>query len=122
VLTAGWEACAFVIWLIVLILGRMPEPLFATAAIARYSMRFQAYWLMLTPAYPKRLFGDNAPALDGPASGASATRPFLMTTAGRVVLVVFIVIGIFSAIGSGAGGGMGTSDGTTSSHASVVHH
>jgi hypothetical protein len=123
VITAGWGACSFVVWLIVLILGRMPEPLFeATAAIARYSMRIQAYWLMLTPAYPKHLFGDSAPAPAGPASAASATRPFLMTTAGRVVLVVFIVIGIFSAIGGGAGGGMGTTDGTTASHVPVVHH
>jgi hypothetical protein len=63
VLTAGWEALSFFCWLVVLILGRTPEPLFeATAAILRYTMRLQAYFLMLTPAYPKRLFGDRTPA------------------------------------------------------------
>jgi hypothetical protein len=103
VLNAGWEACAFFVWLIVLIMGRMPEPLFeATAAITRYLMRVQAYWLMLTTAYPKRLFGDGT----GQAvPGTNATRPFLMTTAGRVILIVIIVIGVASGIGSGFGSG-----------------
>ncbi len=93
VVTGGWGVCSFFIWLIVLILGRMPEPLFqATAAITRYSMRVQAYWLMLTAAYPKRLFGDG-----DAASGAirsSGTRPLLMTSGGRILLVVFIVFGV----------------------------
>jgi hypothetical protein len=95
----------------VLIMGRMPEPLFeATAAIARYLMRVEAYWLMLTTAYPKRLFGDGT----GQATpGTNATRPFLMTTAGRVILIVIIVIGVASGIGSGFGSGSGNSDSTT---------
>jgi hypothetical protein len=111
VLSAGWEACAFFVWLIVLIMGRMPEPLFeATAAIARYLMRVEAYWLMLTTAYPKRLFGDGT----GQAiPGTNATRPFLMTTGGRVILIVIIVVGVASGIGSGFGSGSGNSDSTT---------
>jgi hypothetical protein len=131
VLTAGWEACSFFIWVIVLIMGRMPEPLFeATAAIARYSMRLQAYWLMLTPAYPKRLFGDGtlrpgAPGDGAPGDGAparaSATRPFLMTTAGRVVLVVFIVIGIVSTVLSGTGSSSDQNN-TAGTGTSVTHH
>jgi hypothetical protein len=110
VLSAGWEACSFFIWLIVLVMGRMPEPLFeATAAIARYEMRLQAYWLMLSTAYPKRLFGDgNGQA----APGTNATRPFLMTTAGRVILIVIIVAGVASGIGGGFGQS-GNSDSTT---------
>jgi len=55
----GWYTLAVFIWLIVLVLGRMPRPVFeATAAVLRYGMRFEAYALMLTSAYPKRLFGD----------------------------------------------------------------
>jgi hypothetical protein len=127
VISAGWATCSFFIWLIVLVLGRMPEPLFeATAAIARYSMRLQAYWLMLTPAYPKRLFGDGTltpgELRDGEPGRASATRPFLMTTAGRVVLVVFIVIGIVSAIGSGTGTSTGDQNSTAGTGTSVTHH
>ncbi|WP_033822971.1 DUF4389 domain-containing protein, partial [Kitasatospora sp. MBT63] len=58
-LVTGWWVLAFFSWLVVLVLGRMPRPLFeATAAVLRYRMRFSAYLLMLTPAYPKRLFGD----------------------------------------------------------------
>lgn len=116
VLTAGWQACAFFIWLIVLVMGRMPEPLFeATAAIARYQMRVEAYWLMLTTAYPKRLFGDGT---GQPAPGTNATKPFLMTTAGRVILIVIIVIGAASAIGGGVGGG---SDNDNSPTAQSAH-
>jgi hypothetical protein len=108
VLVTGWQICSFVIWVIVLVMGRMPEPLFeATAAIARYLMRVEAYWLMLTTAYPKRLFGDG----EGHAApGANATRPFLMTTAGRVILIAIIVIGVGGAVGGGFGGGSGSDD------------
>jgi hypothetical protein len=111
VLTAGWQACAFFIWLIVLVLGRMPEPLFeATAAIARYLMRAEAYWLMLTTAYPKRLFGDR----EGPtAPGPNATRPFLMTTAGRLVLLVIIAIGIVSTVAVSVTDGTSNDNSTT---------
>jgi hypothetical protein len=59
VVESGWHALAFFCWLTVLIMGRTPEPLFdATSAILRYSMRMQAYFLMLSSSYPKRLFGD----------------------------------------------------------------
>jgi Domain of unknown function (DUF4389) len=101
VITAGWGAASFFIWLIVLIVGRMPEPLYeASAAVLRYVMRAEAYWLMLTSAYPKRLFGDGN--LDEPAGArASGTKPLLMTTAGRVILAALIVIGIASVVSSG---------------------
>jgi Domain of unknown function (DUF4389) len=60
----------------VLILGRMPQPVFeATAAVVRYTMRAQAYFMMLTSAYPKWLFG------------------------GRALLIVIIVLGVLGSIG-----------------------
>jgi len=60
-LTIGWEILALFFWLTVLILGRTPRPVFdATAAVVRYTMRAQAYVMMLTSAYPKWLFGDRA--------------------------------------------------------------
>ena len=54
-------------WLIVLIQGRMPQPLYeAIAASLRYLARTKAYWYLLTGAYPDGLFGDPAePALGG---------------------------------------------------------
>ncbi|MGV9267921.1 DUF4389 domain-containing protein [Kitasatospora sp. NPDC003701] len=99
VLYAGWWTVAFISWLVVLILGRMPQPLFeATAAILRYRMRYMAYLLMLTSAYPKRLFGDEpAPGSGGPVSGpVSGTHPLVMSGGGRGLLVAFIVIGVLS--------------------------
>ncbi|MFJ1584448.1 DUF4389 domain-containing protein [Streptomyces sp. NPDC088197] len=117
--TSGWYALAFIIWLITLVLGRMPRPLFeASAATLRYSMRFSAYVLLLTSAYPKRLFGDGdapgavpgavRPGMPGAVPGdtygavpgavpgalASATRPLLMSTAAKVLVGVFLAVGL----------------------------
>jgi hypothetical protein len=66
---AGWGVgiAALVIWLIVLIAGQMPDTLYqALAAILRYLIRLQGYWLLLTAAYPGGLFGDQ------PGAGLSA--------------------------------------------------
>ncbi|GAA1070985.1 DUF4389 domain-containing protein [Kitasatospora arboriphila] len=92
---SGWYAIAFVVWLIALILGRMPEPLFgATAATLRYAMRFGAYVLMLTPAYPKRLFGDDG--LPPVAAARSATRPLILSGGAKALVVLFLVLGLVS--------------------------
>jgi hypothetical protein len=168
VVATGWSALAFFSWLVVLILGRMPEPLFeATAAIVRYSMRLAAYFLMVTPAYPKRLFGDplgSVPAAAVPAAGydpnfpaagydpsipaggyspaipaggyaagdpvssyaaapavagRSATRPLLLATGGKVLLVVFIVAGLLGAAGEGIGGGSGNPQQTSTTTTTI---
>ena len=150
VLTAGWHALSFFCWLVVLILGRMPDPLFeATAAILRYSMRLQAYFLMLTAAYPKRLFGDRLPAGAFPrdtvqvgmipagvtqlgvappgvappgvapagAGPGSATRPLVLTSGGRVLLAVFIIVGVLGIALPSGESGSGTSTGSTTAPA-----
>ena len=53
------------VWLIVLVRGRMPQPLYeAIAACLRYWARMKAYWYLLTDVYPDGLFGD--PAEPGP--------------------------------------------------------
>ncbi|MFD7442795.1 DUF4389 domain-containing protein [Streptomyces sp. NPDC059909] len=100
--TAGWYVICLIFWLLVLILGRMPRPVFeATAATARYAMRVSAYVMMLTAAYPKHLFGDEARPAEQPRS---ATRPLLLSGAGKALVVVFLVLGalhwIFSASSS----------------------
>ncbi|MFC9035256.1 DUF4389 domain-containing protein [Streptomyces arboris] len=90
----GWWALCFVWWVITLVLGRMPRPLFeATAATLRYRMRFSAYAMMLTPVYPKGLFGDDdlAVAQEQPRS---ATRPLVMSSAGKWLVVLFLVLGL----------------------------
>jgi len=89
---AGLGVFVFLIWLIVLISGRMPPPVFeASAAVLRYGMRLQAYTSMLTSAYPKRLFGDDP---TGPR--ISAARPLVLSSGARVLLIVFLVLGVVS--------------------------
>lgn len=106
VTSAGWGVLAFFIWLIVLIIGRTPRPVFgATAAVARYGFRFQAYFMMLSSAYPKRLFGDRPddPRYAGPPQ--SDTRPLLPSSGARALLIIFIVLGVFAEVGSGVSSG-----------------
>ncbi|MFE6893866.1 DUF4389 domain-containing protein [Streptomyces sp. NPDC057694] len=103
---AGWWAVALVSWIVVLVLGRMPLPLFeATAAVVRYRMRVSAYLLLLTSAYPKRLFGDqsSADAVIGIVRGPSATRPLMLGTAGRVLVGVFLLLGVAGWAGNAVG-------------------
>lgn len=89
---AGWFAVGWVFWLIGIVLGRLPAPVFAaTAAVARYQMRFTAYVTMLTPAYPKRLFGDEPVPQDAVRSG---TRPLLLDTTAKVLVVLFLLLGL----------------------------
>ncbi|MGW8884471.1 DUF4389 domain-containing protein [Streptomyces sp. NPDC055749] len=96
---SGWFALSFVWWLITLILGRMPQPLFeATAATLRYQMRFSAYALMLTPAYPRGLFGDDDLSVTGQQK-RSATRPLIMSGAAKALVVVFLVCGLLGGLG-----------------------
>jgi hypothetical protein len=107
-LSLGWQILALFFWLTVLILGRTPQRVFeASAAVIRYTMRASAYFMMLTSAYPKRLFGD-PPATQAeypvtPASGGnpppvpprpSSTRPLLLSRGGKVLLIVIIVLGV----------------------------
>jgi len=90
----GWYLFSFITWLIVLFTGRMPVALFlATSAVLRYSLRFQSYASMLTSAYPKDLFGD-APAVSRPDISTPATQPLILTKAARVLVIVFIVLGV----------------------------
>lgn len=97
-LSFGWGLLAFFFWLAVVILGRNPRPVYeATAAIVRYRMRANAYIMMLTPAYPKRLFGDREPA-----PPRSSTRPLLLSSGGRVLLIAIIVLGVLAQIGQQA--------------------
>jgi hypothetical protein len=97
VLGSGWLAVAFIIWVVGLIVGRLPDALFqATAAMVRYIMRFHAYFSMLTAVYPKRLFGDEG--LPQLTEQRSPTRPLFLTNAAKALVIVFIVLGAIGEI------------------------
>ncbi|MEY9846962.1 type IV secretory pathway TrbD component [Streptacidiphilus sp. BW17] len=94
--TQGWYAVGFFLWLIALVLGRLPRPVFeATAATVRFSLRFQAYASMLTPAYPKRLFGDDSLATP---DRRSASRPLLLSGGGKALVVLFLLLGLLGSV------------------------
>jgi hypothetical protein len=60
-LSFGLEICSVFVWLIVLVKGEMPLPLFgAVAATLRFEARVGAYAMMLTGKYPGELFGEKA--------------------------------------------------------------
>jgi hypothetical protein len=60
-LAFGGIVIGFVAWLIVLITGTMPVPLYqAIAAITRYGIRYYGYFFLLSGTYPGGLFGDPA--------------------------------------------------------------
>jgi hypothetical protein len=95
----GWGVISLIIWLIVLVTGRMPATLFlATSAVLRYQLRYQSYASMLTSAYPKKLFGD-APARSELATSKPTTRPLVLTKAARALVILFIVLGVLAYLG-----------------------
>ncbi|GAB2748723.1 hypothetical protein GCM10027174_23880 [Salinifilum aidingensis] len=101
-LNYGWAVLGFFFWLIVLVAGRTPRPIFdAGAAVLRFQFRLQAYTFLLTGTYPRRLFGD-APAVSAPGPRARGTRPLVLGKGGRALVIVFIVLGALAWIGQSA--------------------
>jgi hypothetical protein len=71
----GLAVASFFIWLLVLVLGRVPGSLFdATTALVRYNVRCSAYYWLVTAAYPWGLFGDR-PAPATPSGEAAVAIP-----------------------------------------------
>ncbi len=104
VVGGGLAIASIVIWLIVLIRGRLPAPLFdAEAAVLRYQVRFYAYAALLTGEYPRGLFGDG-PAVaepDGPTPLPARPRitRLVLSSAGRRLVILFIVLGAVIGVG-----------------------
>ncbi|GAB0106496.1 hypothetical protein JMUB6875_54820 [Nocardia sp. JMUB6875] len=97
----GWGVLAVILWLITLIAGYPPRPVFqASAALLRTQLRTSAYFAMVTPTYPFGVFGDRAPADEFAPVPASPTRPLLISAAGRALMIVFIIVGVLYYAGS----------------------
>ena len=106
----------FITWLIVLVAGRMPRALHeAIAAGLRYYIRFTGYLFLVTATYPWGLFGDDAPE---PAAGTGwlgGDQPWRLVLSGgaKVLVGVFLAIGVLVAAGYGAVTGVATSSSNT---------
>ena len=88
---AGAAVAAPLIWLLVLVRGRMPAPVhYALACVLRYQIRFDAYALMVTSVYPHELLGD------GVVGHYPEERDWsLPVTAGaRRLVQIFVVLGL----------------------------
>ena len=66
--------------------------------MVRYALRYQAYWMMLTSAYPKGLFGDSTPSEGEPAG--RDTRPLRPTDGAKWLLIIFIIVGVLAVAGN----------------------
>ena len=59
VVSLGAAVVSIIAWLVTLVTGELPAPLhLAFTAVLRYRVRYNCYWLLLTPSYPGGLFGD----------------------------------------------------------------
>jgi hypothetical protein len=97
-LFVGLQLMSVLMWLVVLITGRLPRPFHqAFAGGIRYQIRIYAYFLLAVPTYPSGLFGDQVVPheSDAASSPGSAERWSLRLDAGaKRVLTVAITIGV----------------------------
>lgn len=111
-LTAGATIVLVVLWVVVLVTGRMPGvAALALGAIVRFEARTYGYGMLLAAAYPTGLFGDRDPqgrsrsdATELPDTPPAATRLYLPTGA-RVLVVVCLVLGLVQSFVNGDGTG-----------------
>jgi hypothetical protein len=112
----------FITWLIVLIAGRMPRALHeAIAAGLRYYIRFTGYLFLVTATYPWGLFGDDAPEPPPGTGWLGGSQPWRLVLSGgaKVLVGMFLAIGVLVAAGYGALIGVAASSGNTATTASA---
>ena len=84
--SSGLIIASVVAWLVVLVMGRVPEAWFDAAGTAvRFQTRYTAYAALLAARYPGGLFGDPDEAAPRPAA--------------RRLLVVFVILGVLALAG-----------------------
>ncbi len=86
-------------WLLTLMMGRLPVPLFeAFAAVLRYEVRFYAYAAMLTSEYPRRLFGDRAgegaPGADPDPSSTPKIAALVLSRGAKWIVGLMLALGV----------------------------
>jgi len=118
-LTAGATIVLLVLWVVVLVTGRMPGvAALALGAILRFEARAYGYGMLLAAAYPTGLFGDRDlrpvrppdEPVELPDAAPVATRLHL-TPGARALVVVCLVLGLLQAFVNGDGTGFQVSSG-----------
>lgn len=113
--SGGATVVLFVLWIITLVSGRMPDSAFEALAVTlRYQLRVYAYTWMLTSQYPGGLLGDKEgstataavddadalPPAPEPLTGRPRITRLVLSKAAKRLVVLFIVLGVFTNIGS----------------------
>lgn len=115
IVTSGAQVVAVVGWVLTIVRGELPAPLFAAnEAVLRYQTRTSAFAYMLTAEQPRGLFRGDAPpparrgGVDIPESDVPAVPDWppvmrvAMSPTARRLLVLFIALGLFSGVTSTA--------------------
>ena len=83
ILTGGTIFVLVVLWVIVLVTGRMPDAAHAAlTAVLRYHMRTYAYIGLVTTTYPRGLFGEG-----------DDDDPLVLSRASKNLIILFLVLG-----------------------------
>jgi hypothetical protein len=78
-------------WIITLVTGRMPTAWHqAFAAIIRFTARYAGYAYLVTPDYPRGLYGDKPEA----ATQAPGPWQLLMSRGAKILVTVCLVVGL----------------------------
>jgi len=102
VVADGLVVVAFFVWLVTLVLGRVPQPAFdAIASIIRYQTRYYGFAAMLTARYPGGLFGDPQDPTET-SDDSPVLAPPRINRAAKRLLIVIIVLGAIASIANAA--------------------
>ncbi len=95
--SGGLQVISVLIWLMLVIGGRMPPQLFqAMASIMRFYLRVFAYLILLTPAYPSGLLAEPLQVLDNGSGGRAVPTP--LGVGAKVIISVLLVVGLASEV------------------------
>jgi hypothetical protein len=98
-LGSGVALALLVLWVVVLVQGRMPGmSAQALGAVLRFQTRVWGYVMLLTPQYPRALYGDGPPVTeDGPAV-PERPGPLALGVGAKRLVTVFLVLGLVQAV------------------------
>jgi len=83
----------------VLVQGRMPGmSAQALGAVLRFQTRVWGYLMLLTPQYPRALYGDGPPVTGGGPAVPERPGPLALGVGAKRLVTVFLVLGLAQAV------------------------
>jgi hypothetical protein len=98
-LGSGVALALLVLWVVVLVRGRMPGmSAQALAAVLRFQTRVWGYVMLLTPQYPRALYGDGPAVTEGGPVVPERPGPLALGVGAKRLVTVFLVLGLAQAV------------------------